>query len=282
MSIAAVRFRMQRSGAGLQRDLSIDAAPGVVLAGHLVVPADVRLRGVIAFPHASREPCLDVYNRVAARTLRDAGFAVFLFDVMTPGEKVGRALPIDLPTVAKRIVAVTESLRSEPETANLAVGYIATGAGAPGALSAASTLPDDVQAVVALGARPELLEVSLERITAPVLLVVGGTAADFECGHEVRNRLACQHEIVIVPGSHKLTEGDPRPFGRALRFATQWFGMYLGEPSVGPQSSRADEVAASEQPQRAHGGGDPDGHHHNRTDGIERLRGHQPYVRERS
>jgi hypothetical protein len=82
---------------------------------------------------------------------------------------------------------------------------------------------------VALGARPELLEVSLERVTAPVLLIVGGNAADFECGHEVRSRLACQHEIVMVPGSHKLTEGDPRPLTRALQFAKQWFGMYLGE-----------------------------------------------------
>jgi hypothetical protein len=39
--------------------------------------------------------------------------------------------------------------------------------------------------------------------------------------------------VVIVPGSHKLTEGDPRPFRRALMLITRWFAAHLDPPPGG-------------------------------------------------
>jgi putative phosphoribosyl transferase len=220
-----------------QREAAIEVAPGTVLSGRLTAPVTARRLGVVAVASVSRDPLLTRYNRLATSALGDVGLVALLFDSLTSGEKGSRVPPTDRLTIAVRLLAATKYLRAQPETADLALGYMTTRAGAAGAMSAAADHPRDVSALVLLGAHPDLLEVELEQVTAPVLLIVGGTAADVECVREVRNRLWCRNELAIVPGSHKLTEGDPRPFRRALKLTTSWFATHL-DRSTSPECER--------------------------------------------
>ena len=209
------------------REAYIEVAPGVVLNGRLTLPATTSARGVVAFPIVSRGPLQNPYNRLAVSTLARAGFAALLFDCLTSGEKGSVVPPINQSTVARRLLAATTYLRGQPEVADLRLGYMSTESATAGAMSAAAELPTDLGAVVSIGAAPDLLDVHLEGVTAPVLFIVGGTAEDFACIDRVSIRLLCPNELAMVPGSHKLTEGNPRPFKRAMKLATSWFATHL-------------------------------------------------------
>jgi len=209
------------------REAYIEVAPGVVLNGLLTLPATTSARGVVAFPTVSRGPLQNPYNRLAVSTLARAGFAALLFDCLTSGEKGSVVPPINPSSVALRLLAATTYLRGQPEIADVRLGYMSTGRATAGAMSAAAELGTDLGAVVSMGAAPDLLDVHLEGVTAPVLLIVGGTPAHFACIDRVCSRLSCPHQLAMVPGSHKLTEGDPRPFRRAMKLTTSWFATYL-------------------------------------------------------
>ena len=209
------------------REAYIEVAPGVVLNGLLTLPATTSTRGVVAFPTVSRGPLQNPYNRVAVSTLARAGFAALLFDCLTSGEKGSVVPPIDPSSVARRLLSATTYLRAQPEIADVRLGYMSTGRATAGAMSAAAELATDLGAVVSLGAAPDLLVVHLEGVTAPVLLIVGGTPADLACIDRVCTRLLCPSHLAMIPGSHKLTEGDPRPFMRAMKLATSWFATHL-------------------------------------------------------
>ena len=211
----------------LHREACIEIAPGVVLNGRLTLPATTSPRGVIAFPTVSRGPLQSPYNRLATSTLVRAGFATLLFDCLTSGEKGCVVPPTDTSTVARRLLNATTYLRDQPEVADLRLGYLTTASAAAGTMTVAAELAADLGAFVSLGATPDLLDVDLEHVRAPTLLIVGGTPADFACVNRLRSRLTCQHEMAVVPGCHKLTEGDPRPFRRALVLATRWFAADL-------------------------------------------------------
>ncbi|MGZ4247905.1 MAG: dienelactone hydrolase family protein [Solirubrobacteraceae bacterium] len=209
------------------REAYIEVAPSLVLNGCLTLPATTSVRGVVAFPTVSRGPLHNPYNRLAVSTLARAGFAALLFDCLTSGEKGSVVPPINPSTVARRLLAATTYLRGQPEIADLRLGYMSTGGAIAGAMSAAAELATDLGAVVSIGAVPDLLDVPLEGVTAPVLLIVGGTPADFACIDRVCSRLSCPNQLAMVPGSHKLTEGDPRPFRRAMKLTTSWFATHL-------------------------------------------------------
>jgi putative phosphoribosyl transferase len=205
----------------------IELAPGVVLSGRLVLPAATLTRGAVAFPTVSRGPLLNPYSRLAVSALAREGFATLLFDCLTPGEKGSLVPPTDPGTVARRLLAATTYLRGLPEMSDLRLGYMSRGNATAGAMSAAAELGPELGAVVSLGAAEDLLDVHVEGVTAPVLLIVGGTPADFAYVDRVSSRLGCPNALAMVPGSHRLTEGDPRPFDRAMKVATSWFATHL-------------------------------------------------------
>ncbi len=74
--------------------------------------------------------------------------------------------------LSRRLVAALEWLAQEPNTRNLPAGLFGASTGAAAALMAAAEQPERVYAVVSRGGRPDLAGDALERVTAPVLLVV--------------------------------------------------------------------------------------------------------------
>jgi predicted phosphoribosyltransferase/dienelactone hydrolase len=202
------------------------------LEGLLGVPADAK--GVVIFAHGSGSGRLSPRNNQVAAGLRDAGLATLLLDLLRPEEEADRANVFDIELLASRLVSATRWALAKPELAGLRIGYFGASTGAGAALAAAARLQDDIGAVVSRGGRPDLAGESLDHVTAPALLIVGG--AD----HQVisLNRIAYDRllgikEMVIVPGAGHLFE-EPGTLDQVMDHAKRWFLRFLNRQHGSP------------------------------------------------
>ncbi|MBW8706253.1 putative phosphoribosyl transferase [Streptomyces sp. MBT84] len=200
-----------------------------VLTGDLVVPGNVP--AVILFAHGSGSSRLSVRNRAAAAELHKAGLGTLLLDLLSEREEREDAATarhrFDIPMLSRRLVAALEWLAQEPNTRNLPAGLFGASTGAAAALMAAAEQPERVYAVVSRGGRPDLAGDALERVTAPVLLVVGGAdEAVLGLNREAAERLSAPHEIHVVPGATHLFP-EPGALEEVAEVAGQWFLEHL-------------------------------------------------------
>lgn len=212
-----------------RREVAIEVAPAVVLSGDLIFPEEVEPRGLVAFSVVSRATSRNRYNGAIIAALQQAGFATLLFDALTSTERLSRFAQLGADTLAERLLAVTDYLRTRTNTAQLPIGYFATGAGSGAALRAAAECPDGLRAVVSMYPQPYLQPPRLEAVIAPVLVIAGGTVEDLESAVAMKSCLRCPHKLVVVPGAAAFSEGDPRPLKRAVWRATDWFIRHLTE-----------------------------------------------------
>ncbi len=213
-----------------RRDAAIEVSSTLKLEGNLIVPPESHLVGAIAFPRICRqrrEP--SAYDRRAIKSLSDAGIATLSFDVWSAREKLSANAPTETDAIAERLAAATRFLREQPETARLALGYLATGAGSSAALLAAARLGEAISAVAAVGGEPHWAPPVLRTASAAVLLIVGGSANEIEAACATRDRLGGPTELVMIPGAGHMTAGDPRPHRRAIALATSWLAERLGD-----------------------------------------------------
>ncbi len=146
-----------------ERDVTISIGAGDI-HGTLAIPEGAT--GIVVFAHGSGSSRHSPRNREVAAALQDAGFATFLFDLLTAREDAidqrTREYRFDIPLLGNRLVTVTDWLREQPETEGLAVGYFGASTGAAAALIAASKRAD-TKAVVSRGGRPDLAGEALDR-----------------------------------------------------------------------------------------------------------------------
>lgn len=200
-----------------------------VLTGDLVVPGNVP--AVILFAHGSGSSRLSVRNRAAAAELHKAGLGTLLLDLLSEREEREDAATarhrFDIPMLSRRLVAALEWLAQEPNTRNLPAGLFGASTGAAAALMAAAERPERVYAVVSRGGRPDLAGDALDRVAAPVLLVVGGAdEAVLGLNREAAERLSAPHEIHVVPGATHLFP-EPGALEEVAEVAGQWFLEHL-------------------------------------------------------
>jgi putative phosphoribosyl transferase len=217
---------------GLDREegtVRVSAGP-VVLEGTLGVPEGAR--GVVLFAHGSGSGRHSPRNRYVAQTLREAGLATLLIDLLTSEEeKVDlqtRHLRFDIRLLVERIVGATDWLAQNPDTRNLQVGYFGASTGAGGALVAAAERPEKVGAVVSRGGRPDLAGEALSRVAAPTFLIVGGEDRPvIGMNQEALAQMRVEKKLEIVPGATHLFE-EPGKLEEVARLAAGWFTCYLG------------------------------------------------------
>ncbi len=211
------------------REVRIPAA-GIV--GDLVVPD--RPVGLVVFAHGSGSSRFSPRNRQVARVLNDRGLATLLLDLLRRDEERDRDTVFDIALLSKRLVAATTWARSQPDLAELGIGYFGASTGAAAALSAAAELGNDVAAVVSRGGRPDLAAGRLAEVAAPVLLIVGGQdEVVAELNREARRRLRGPSELAVVPGATHLFE-EPGALEAVSRLAGDWLERYLS-----PSAERA-------------------------------------------
>jgi dienelactone hydrolase len=210
-----------------ERDIMISTNAGNI-HGTLAIPQGAT--GIVVFAHGSGSSRLSPRNREVAAALQEAGFATFLFDLLTAQEDAidqrTREFRFNIPLLGNRLVTVTDWLPPPPETANLAIGYFGASTGAAAALIAASKRAD-TKAVVSRGGRPDLASDALDKVTAPTLLIVGGNDEPVIGMNEgAKAHLKGVSELVIVPDATHLFE-EPGTMEQVIEHATKWFRTHL-------------------------------------------------------
>lgn len=218
-------------------------AGDVALAGELTLPPGAA--GLVLFAHGSGSSRKSPRNRLVAHALAEAGLATLLFDLLTPAEedeeRWTQELRFDIRLLARRLVGVTRFVRGHSETHRPRLGYFGASTGAAAALVAAAELPDEIDAVVSRGGRPDLAEEALERVQAPTLLVVGGADHPVvELNARALERLRCEKRIEVVAAATHLFE-EPGALEEVARLARDWFLQHL---VVAPRSAGLFEPAS--------------------------------------
>jgi len=223
-----MRYRMAEAGNGYTLQARIPAR-SAVLEGEVQI-AD-QSRGIVLFAHGSGSSRFSPRNQFVARSLREAGLATLLFDLLTREEEAvdlaTRHLRFDIGLLAERLVDASRWIRTKSETRELKIGYFGASTGGGAALVAAAELGDEVGAVVSRGGRPDLAADALARVKSPTLLIVGGLDEPvIRMNEEALARLRCEKQLQIVPGATHLFE-EHGALEEVARLAGEWFGRHL-------------------------------------------------------
>jgi putative phosphoribosyl transferase len=207
----------------------------VILAGNLTIPD--RAIAFVIFAHGSGSSRHSPRNQFVARTLNDAGLATLLFDLLTPEEEAvdmrTREYRFNISLLAERLVHATKWAKHQKETRDLRIGYFGSSTGGGAALVAAAELPDEVNAVVSRGGRPDLAGEALPKVKAATLLIVGGRdEVVIELNEKARVQMRCEVKIDIVCGATHLFE-EPGALERVANLASDWFLVHAAG-SAGP------------------------------------------------
>lgn len=204
--------------------------PHVTLKGNITIPKDAF--GFVLFSHGSGSSRHSPRNMYMARTLNDNNIGTLLFDLLTEEEDRTYKNRFNIKLLAERLAAVTKIIAEHPQVKGLPIGYFGSSTGAASALIAASQLGDLVTTIVSRGGRPDLAKEVLHKISAPVLLIVGGL------DHQVisLNQFAYQllshspeKELNIIPGATHLFE-ERGKLTKVAELAIGWYTKYLHAP----------------------------------------------------
>jgi putative phosphoribosyl transferase len=203
---------------------------GVTLSGDLSLPEGAQ--GLVVFAHGSGSSRHSPRNRAVAEVLQHSRQATLLLDLLTHQEELSDATTaefrFDIPLLANRLVSTIEWLQLHPQTSSHSIGVFGASTGAAAALIAAAQRSGVIRAVVSRGGRPDLADASLDMVTAPTLLIVGGRDdVKIDLNKQAFARLKGPKELQIVPGATHLFE-EPGALDRVSRLAAEWFERYLG------------------------------------------------------
>jgi putative phosphoribosyl transferase len=212
----------------LETDIAIDVGPHR-LHGSLAVPPGAE--SLVVFAHGSGSGRNSPRNRFVAQRLNQAGHATLLIDLLTEAEEERdrwtAAHRFDIPLLSLRLDGVRDWTRSELGTRGMALGFFGASTGAAAALSTAAGHPQDVQAVVCRGGRPDLAFSSLEGVRAPVLLLVGDRDPSvIDVNREALDRIRSEKDLFLVPGATHLFE-EPGALDTVADLACGWFNRHL-------------------------------------------------------
>jgi dienelactone hydrolase len=162
-----------------------------------------------------------------AHELEVRGLGTLLLDLLTEREAHDRRNVFDIPLLAERMVEAVRFARSDAELAGLRIGLFGASTGAAAALVAAAQLPQDVDAVVSRGGRPDLAGEALKQVRAATLLIVGGSDSGvIDLNRNAFDMLACEKKLEIVPGATHLFE-EPGTLDKVVDLAAQWFNEHF-------------------------------------------------------
>jgi len=196
------------------------------IRGTLAVPDHPR--GVVAFAHGSGSSRFSPRNQHVAGVLQSRGLATLLIDLLEEDEAEDRDCVFDIPRLVVRLQAAADWLGQEAQLRGLPLGYFGASTGAAAALAAAAQHPQQIQAVVSRGGRPDLVWEVLPSVTVPTLLIVGG-ADDLvlELNRDSFDHLGGPRELAVIPEATHLFP-EPGALDQVARLACNWFLTYFG------------------------------------------------------
>src|SRR5689334_2297627 len=216
-----------------QKQQSLTApSSDATLEGNLIIPKAAE--GIVVFAHGSGSSRHSPRNQYVAEVLNNAGLATLLTDLLTKEEDEvdikTREYRFNIDLLSKRLVAVTDWIKQNPETQDLFVGYFGASTGAAAALVAAAERSNIISAIVSRGGRPDLAgSDALQNVQAPTLFIVGEKDAQvIDMNNSAMNQLQKveRKKVKIVPGATHLFE-EPGTLEEVARLARGWFQCYF-------------------------------------------------------
>jgi len=206
----------------------VPAGP-VMLYGDLWIPEGAR--AIVLFAQGIGSRRRSSRNHRVARRLQREGFATMVIDLLTGEEEAvdlqRGTLRFDIGLLSERLVSITNWLASSTRTRHLRIGYFGASTGVAAALVAAAVLPQEVDAVVSIGGRPDLTGPLLGLVRAPTLFIVGSRDLGvLELNVESADQLRAETEVEIVPGAGHLFD-EPGALDRAAILTGGWFERHL-------------------------------------------------------
>ena len=219
---------MQDARADVRQPVQIKVGADL-LEGDLVVPE--KATGLVIFAHGSGSSRFSRRNRLVAQVLERGGFATLLLDLLTKEEDAidvrTREYRFDIDRLARRVIAAIDWADQQPALRALPVACFGASTGAAAALMAAADRPDNVQAVISRGGRPDLAGDALPRVLAPTLLIVGGDDdVVIQLNQDAMRRMEAPVQLEIVPGATHLFE-EPGTLERVSELAREWCARHL-------------------------------------------------------
>lgn len=182
--------------------------------------------GIVLFAHGSGSSHSSPRNLAVAESLRRAGLAFLLFDLLTEAEADERANVFDIPLLAERLDAASSWVEMNLPGGRLPLGYFGASTGAAAALTAAAKRRD-VRAIVSRGGRPDLAGAALGAVTAATLLIVGGDDPGVLAMNQAAcRRLRCECRLQVIPGATHLFE-ESGALDAVTVLARDWFLRHL-------------------------------------------------------
>ncbi|MGA7521479.1 MAG: dienelactone hydrolase family protein [Acidobacteriaceae bacterium] len=206
----------------------VDIPADVRLCGDLHIPASPS--GIVLFAHGSGSSRLSPRNQFVARQLQQTGLATLLLDLLTDSEEVlderTAGLRFDIDLLAKRLLYAVQWIRRHPVLGDLRLGCFGASTGAAAALMAASE-GRPFAAIVSRGGRPDLAGPALEKVQAPVLLIVGSNdPVVLDLNRQAKARMQARTRLTLVPGATHLFE-EPGALDQVALLARLWFKRWL-------------------------------------------------------
>lgn len=225
---------------GVLRTTAVRVPIGALsLQGDLGSPVDPL--GLVLFAHGSGSGRHSPRNQYVARVMEQVGFATLLIDLLTEEEEAidrhTAHLRFDIEMLAERLVAIVDWLGRRQETARLPIGLFGASTGGGAALVAAAARQREIAAVVSRGGRPDLAGPALPHVTAPTLLIVGGSDTPvITMNRDAMSRMRCEVSIEIVPEATHLFE-EPGALERVAELAADWFGRHFRSAKMGDRTA---------------------------------------------
>jgi len=209
---------------GIVIEVTIPAG-SVELEGELAVPESAR--GFVLFAHGSGSSRHSPRNRFVARALQDGSLATLLMDLLTPAEEQidsrTAELRFNIDLLSERLIAAVDWARKQAATRLLDIGLFGASTGAAAALVTSAERPDQVNAVVSRGGRPDLAGSALPQVRSATLLIVGGNDLPvLELNRAALQELHAEKDLQIVAGATHLFE-EPGALAEVSKLARQWF-----------------------------------------------------------
>lgn len=152
-------------------DINID---GITLHGSLILPNESK--SVLVFVQGVGGGRFSPRNNHIAAQLQKNNIATLLIDLLTPGERNLFRTHNSLSNINwlyNRLEKVLDWLHHQEHTASMTIALFGSNLGAAAALKTAADRQQHITAVISWSGRPEQVKDSLEKITAPTLLIVG-------------------------------------------------------------------------------------------------------------
>lgn len=196
----------------------------VLLQGELTIPLSAE--AIIIFSHGSGSSRNSPRNKMLASYLHQHNIGTLLFDLLTPDEELQYQTRFDIGLLTQRLYNAARWLQKQPTAQGCTYGFFGASTGAAAALKASLRLPE-IEAVVSISGRPDLIEQDLPKVKAPVLLIVGSYDTDvLAINRNAYNKLTCRRRMDIVEhASHSFEEEGKMEIVEKL--TSKWFEQHL-------------------------------------------------------